>query len=325
MEKLESERVIDLLKTGLALAALAQAANAADLSLNAPHPIPTGQYRELTAVGDAVLSRDGSGVGIGTADPQASVHVIAPTAGARLQTAGAGSWEMRTFDNSGSKAWALRDVEAAADRLQIDAAGNIGIGTPPDPASSLAVESAHGINLIGAATTDIIFTPIPASPNVVRWRTGTIGDDYAIRAEPAGGGNPFGLWIHKNGNTYIGEWAGPGTPNTGFPFSADNGAFLDLTGTFSSSRRAGKTDIRPLDLPEAERILSGLRPVRFRYKAEPDEESIGFVAEETPEPVAPVTRDGINADALAATLTRIVQDRQRALEELEREIERLRR
>lgn len=296
-----------------------------NLTLTAPYPIPTGQYRELTTVGETALARDGAGVGVGIGDPLGSLHVLAPTAGIRLQTPGAGSWEMRTFDSAGAKAWALRDVEAGVNRINVNAAGEVGIGLVPDPATSLTLNASHGINLIGGLTTDVIFTPNPASPNVIRWRTGTIGDDYSIRAEPVGGGLPFGLWMNKLGEIYLGEWAGPGTPNTGFAFMADNGAFLSGGGTWEpGSRRILKKDIEPLGLSEAERILQGLKPVRYRYKKDPSEEIIGFIAEDTPEPVAPIAHDSINSDALAATLTRIVQDRQRQLEKMEHELETIR-
>ena len=64
-----------------------------------------------------------------------------------------------------------------------------------------------------------------------------------------------------------------------------------------------------------------LEPVTFRYKAEQDEDYIGFIAEDVPSLLATNDRESLSAMDVVAALTRVVQEQQRRIEELEARLE----
>lgn len=86
------------------------------------------------------------------------------------------------------------------------------------------------------------------------------------------------------------------------------------------SSRTLKKDIRSLELEDAESTLAALRPVRFHYKTSPDEESIGFIAEEVPDLVATQSRRSISTMDVVAVLTKVMQDQQTTINRLENKI-----
>lgn len=90
-----------------------------------------------------------------------------------------------------------------------------------------------------------------------------------------------------------------------------------------SSSRSLKENIRSLTAEEAERALEGLEPVRFNYKADREEENLGFIAEDVPELVASKDRDGMSAMDVVAVLTKIVQEQQKAIDNLRKQVENL--
>jgi hypothetical protein len=97
-----------------------------------------------------------------------------------------------------------------------------------------------------------------------------------------------------------------------------------------SSSRKLKENIRSLTVEEAKQALEGLEPVRFNYKADTEEESLGFIAEEVPDLVASKDRKGMSAMDVVAVLTKVVQEQQKRdreqqkiIEELVKEIEAL--
>lgn len=89
--------------------------------------------------------------------------------------------------------------------------------------------------------------------------------------------------------------------------------------TLTSSRQV-KKDIRSLKTAEAVEALNELNPVKFRYKKNPEEETIGFIAEEVPNLVATNSRKSINPMDLVAVLTKVVQDQQQINEALTQRI-----
>ena len=67
--------------------------------------------------------------------------------------------------------------------------------------------------------------------------------------------------------------------------------------------------------------LKKLYPVRFNYKASPQEESIGFIAEDVPDLVATKNRKSIGPMDVIAVLTKVIQEQQKSIEELSARIE----
>jgi len=98
-----------------------------------------------------------------------------------------------------------------------------------------------------------------------------------------------------------------------------NGAWCDGVWHDASSR-ALKIDIRPLDGAEALEVFEKLRPVTYAYKAHPEDQKVGFIAEEVPELVADPNRKSLSAMDMVALLTKVVQMQRKAMAEKDREI-----
>jgi len=68
---------------------------------------------------------------------------------------------------------------------------------------------------------------------------------------------------------------------------------------------------------EAVDALATLNPVKFNYKAEKDEEYVGFIAEDVPDLVATKARKSLSPMDIVAVLTKVVQQQQQKIAELE--------
>jgi hypothetical protein len=135
--------------------------------------------------------------------------------------------------------------------------------------------------------------------------------------------SPFKVYISAptnafflRGNGYLGLGVDPS-----YPIHSSTGAYLSAGGVWTNaSSREYKEDIRPLGEQEAMEALKGLEPVRFRYKAEPEEEHVGFIAEEVPELVATRDRKGLSAMDIVAVLTKVVQKQQKEIQALKAKV-----
>jgi hypothetical protein len=67
--------------------------------------------------------------------------------------------------------------------------------------------------------------------------------------------------------------------------------------------------------------LNLLNPVKFNYKTDESEESLGFIAEDVPDLVATKDRKGISPMDVAAVLTKIVQEQQKTLQEQQKSLQ----
>ncbi len=104
-------------------------------------------------------------------------------------------------------------------------------------------------------------------------------------------------------------------------FVIDSTGDLTLGGNLElASSRQLKKNIRPLNAAEAVEALNALNPVKFCYKQNQDEESIGFIAEEVPDLAATNGRKSVNPMDLVAILTKVVQKQQQINETLTRRI-----
>ncbi|MDP2341058.1 MAG: tail fiber domain-containing protein [Deltaproteobacteria bacterium] len=131
------------------------------------------------------------------------------------------------------------------------------------------------------------------------------------------------LVLGTNGNARIVVAAGGnigigGVANPTAPIQHANGALLSAGGGWlDASSRELKRDIRPLDVDDARAAVSALEPVRFRYKLDPKEEQLGFIAEDVPALVATANRKALSSMDLTAALVKVVQDQQRQIAALE--------
>lgn len=102
----------------------------------------------------------------------------------------------------------------------------------------------------------------------------------------------------------------------------EGNAFISGNLELGSSREI-KDDIQSLGTEEALMIVAMLRLVKFRYKTAPDENTVGFIAEEVPDLVATNSRKSLSTMDIVAVLTKVVQEQQKAIEELNKTIVRL--
>lgn len=102
-----------------------------------------------------------------------------------------------------------------------------------------------------------------------------------------------------------------------------SGARLDAGNWVNASSRAVKQDIQPLDLDAAMSTVKALQPVTFAYKANPGEMNVGFIAEDVPELVATSDRKGLSSMDIVAVLTKVVQEQQRTIEQMQAQLKEL--
>jgi hypothetical protein len=120
------------------------------------------------------------------------------------------------------------------------------------------------------------------------------------------------MFIDASGNIGLGGLTAPSNP-----LQHSNGARLTAGGVWTNaSSRDYKTDICRLEASDARTALAGLDPVEFRYKVDPAEHHVGFIAEDVPALVATKDRKSLSPMDIVAVLTRVVQEQQRQIDEL---------
>jgi hypothetical protein len=102
-----------------------------------------------------------------------------------------------------------------------------------------------------------------------------------------------------------------------------SGARLDAGTWINASSRTIKQDIQDLDGNAAFDAFKALQPVTFAYKAKPEETRVGFIAEDVPALVATPDRKGLSPMDILAVVTKVVQEQQRTIEELQAKVQRL--
>jgi hypothetical protein len=216
------------------------------------------------------ISADGD-VGVGTASPEAKLHV-------------SGSSTVDTF---------------------------VGIGEDPDGSAGTA--SAFNVGLAGLS-----FGRGAAFMNT-RPDSNAVAPNPSLRIATA---NVQRMIIDNEGFIGIGTTANPDAP-----IHYTNGgtqARLTTGGAWQdASSRDAKENFADLSSEEAKKALGELHPVKYTYKAEPEDQRVGFIAEDVPEIVAVPDRKGLSALDIVAVLTKAVQDQQKTIDQLSRKIEEL--
>jgi hypothetical protein len=132
-----------------------------------------------------------------------------------------------------------------------------------------------------------------------------------------GAGSVDRLTIDGDGNVGI------GTARPSHPIEMASGAYVSAGGVWTnSSSRAKKENIVTLTPEEALAALADLEPVRFNYKQDQSEEYVGFIAEDVPGLVASTDRVSLSTMDIVAVLTRVVQQQQQKIAELEDRLDR---
>lgn len=292
---------------------------------------------------------DSSGeLGLGTAAPAKSLHVVKSAPAIRLEkdTATTQTWDItaddtafRIIDETGNSTAPSFEIAAGAPAPSIYVAenGDVGIGTDSPGAN---------LHLLLSGT------PISAHPNTAFLIQNTGSTNAGAQLSLVGGTES-----NSNGQIAFGDVTGQfqgrifySTPNdymrfdtngaermrilsdgkvgigvtsvgSGYAIVHSSGASLTTGGVWTdASSRSLKEAVRPLSTNAAMAAFRALEPVTFRFKASPEEEHVGFIAEDVPDLVAAVDRKGLAPMDVTAVLTRVVQEQQRIIEEQRAEL-----
>ena len=217
--------------------------------------------------------------------------------------------ELTLEDSTSNSGFSVKDSSGNT-IMRVVGDGNVGIGTM-SPATKLHVggglpASPAGDGIIRVGTSN------GAGTGFREWDFGTsritgLEDNFFIRdlqmlapslVIKAGSGN-----------------VGIGTTNPIHPLHMGSGAHVTAAGVWTNaSSREYKDNIRDLTVNEAMATLAALRPSRFNYKVDKDDEYVGFIAEDVPELVATKDRKGLAPMDITAVLTKVVQEQQRMLQ-----------
>jgi hypothetical protein len=138
--------------------------------------------------------------------------------------------------------------------------------------------------------------------------------------------NPFIIKASAPYNSLVIDSAGQiglGVASPLYQIHHSSGARLDAGNWVNASSRAIKQDIHQLDGNAAMDALKALEPVTFAYKENPGETNVGFIAEDVPELVATSDHKGLSAMDVAAVLTKVIQEQQRTIEDLQTRLQHL--
>lgn len=190
-----------------------------------------------------------------------------------------------------------------------------------DPGNTGAA-TIHALNA-AMSTSMILETTSPSSISSIQLKSTTarftqsVGANFTLR-DNVNFVNPIVIAPSANNNNALvirNGKLGLGVTNPSTPLVLANGAKCSTGGVWTNaSSRALKENVESLSLVQAREALAALRPVTYRYKAEPDEQQVGFIAEDVPELVATNSRDVLSPMDMVAVLTKVVQDQQSRLD-----------
>lgn len=265
-------------------------------------------------------------IGLRTSTPVLDLHInTANTPAIRLEQNNSGGFTAQTWDIGANEAnFFVRDVTggsklslrirpgAPTSSLDISADGDVGVGTgSPDNrlhivcnAAAAACGKIENNNATGFSGWE--FTE-EAGTTVANFSVDNGANTFRLNAT-----NSFPIVILTNSTERI-RFPAPGTDF----IQATNGAELTAGGIWQdNSSRDSKSDIVDLSHDAALSALHELNPVIFRYKAEPDEEYVGFIAEDLPDLVATSDHKHMSATDVVAVLTKVVQQQQLTIDQL---------
>ena len=222
--------------------------------------------------------------------------------------------------------------------------GKVGVGTSTPTQDLEVVAPNNGLLLLSNTIAD---STTKASRMVLRHYSNAQLPVYLFGAASTstnnfvafGGGSPLGnaatqldLFTAPNTTTAVGSpritikgngYVGIGTQTPGNPLQMAGGAYSDGGSWINGSSREYKDNIRDLTTEEALSAFRGLNPVAFTYKAGAGEQRIGFIAEDVPDLIATKDRKGLSPMDIVAVLTKVIQEQQKTINELSREVKEL--
>lgn len=286
-------------------------------------------------------------VGIGTTNPTEPLQVqgtgimcIASPGevGGRIIMKGSDAeshqWELYPDSmEAGVGTLSLFDRTASATRMSFDPSGNVGIGTttPDAPVHIAASLGELRIQDRDSTADDFNLRAFVRFVDSNGVQIGSVGDGGTTRTIHLAGESGYNMSFATNGvshRMFIGTDGKVGIGTTGPDEALHVIGNVKATNIMQSCSRTAKRDISELDAEEATAAVRRMRPVRFRYKASPQEEQLGFIAEDVPDLVAVNDRQSVAPMDIAAVLTRVVQaqditirQQQQMIEKQQRQLE----
>jgi outer membrane biosynthesis protein TonB len=259
---------------------------------------PESETVEVAAV--AAIAATASRGPVGPAGPPGPQGPPGPPGPAGSGAGGKDAVELKGTENFLVR---FKDVATGGNSQIFDDGNFVGIGTT-DPQQRLEVNGSIQIHEQNSSVAGLMITQ----------STGDTGYILHNRASTLtiGAGSVDRLTIDRNGNV------GFGVTRPTHPIEMASGAHVTAGGVWTnSSSRQRKENIAALSVEEALQALAGLQPVQFRYKNDAEETYVGFIAEDVPDLVAMDDRQSLSAMDIVAVLTKVVQNQQQRIAELE--------
>jgi len=197
----------------------------------------------------------------------------------------------------------FRDTMEGGDSQIYDDGNQVGIGTT-EPKQRLEVNGSIQIHERNSSVAGLMITQSSGD-------TGYIMHNRASTLT-IGAGSQDRITIDRDGNVGI------AVSRPDYPLEMASGAYVSAGGVWTNnSSRDKKENIVKLPADTAASALMALEPVVFNYRNEAGEEYVGFIAEDVPELVATGHRDALSTMDIVAVLTRVVQEQQNKIKELE--------
>ena len=201
----------------------------------------------------------------------------------------------------------FRDESEGGNSQVYDNGNRVGIGTT-EPKQRLEVNGSIQIHEQHSSVAGLMITQSSGD-------TGYIMHNRASTLT-IGAGSQDRITIDREGNVGI------AVARPDHPLEMASGAHVTAGGVWTnSSSREHKENIEELSAEAATATLMALDPVVFNYRAEQGEDYVGFIAEDVPALVANRDRDALSAMDIVAVLTRVVQEQQNKIRELEQKLE----
>ncbi len=238
-------------------------------------------------------------------------------------------WQLSANDSAsgGANRFFVEDLTAAtsplviegatpSNTLYLDSTGRLGLRTStPARDLTISVPVSAGIRMEQSASPFQAWDIVANNNNFYIRDVNHEQDPFIIRTSAP----YYSLVIDSNGRL------GLGVTSPLYQIHHSSGARLDAGNWVNASSRAVKQDIHQLDGGAALDALKGLQPVTFAYKENPGETSVGFIAEDVPDLVATSDRKGLSSMDVVAVLTKVIQEQQRTIEDLQTRMQQLER
>ncbi|MCU0286342.1 MAG: tail fiber domain-containing protein [Acidobacteria bacterium] len=263
-------------------------------------------------------------IGIKTSTPGTELHIVAgDSPAARLEQDTTSGWTAQVWDIVGNEAnFFVRDTNSSKIPFRIQ---------PGAPSSSLCIKSDGKIG-IGTWTPSAQFHIEKTGENAAVIFNRTDGAMGKFTARPAeiylGSGSNHSVRLVANNVVVMSvtPTSKVGICNTSPTHMLDvggSGAYCDGGTWVDGSSRQFKNNIKNLTSAEAKETLENLNPVKFNYKEDETDQHLGFIAEDVPQLVATKDRRGMSPMDIVAVLTKVVQEQQKTIAQLQEKVTQL--